>query len=83
MFYHFGAETVSEFIFLSFRSEARNLVFNKYNALRFLTEFILSIVEGFGTRDPKGYDTFSNYDTAWQAVIQALFKRVPGTRALA
>jgi hypothetical protein len=46
---NFPQETVSQFVIKSFRSEARNLVFNKYSVLRFLT----------CVRN----DTFSNYDT--------------------
>ncbi len=42
-------ETVSQFIFVSFRSEARNLDFNKFSTLRFLT-YVRN-------------DIFSNYDT--------------------
>ena len=61
--------TVSELEKVSFRTHVRNL-----NALYLLkTRFLASLRN----------DKKMNYDTASQAGIQALFKLVPGTRALA
>ena len=59
---------MSQFIFVSFRSEARNLVFNKFNTLRFLT-YVRN-------------DIFSNCDTVSepevvQGLLSALGKLLP------
>ena len=62
---------MSQFIFLSFRSEARNLGFNKFSTLRFLTEPVLSQIlqslHSFRMTERRvRNDIFSNYDTVSQ-----------------
>ena len=62
------AEAVSQFIFVSFRSKARNLGFNKFSTLRFLAEPVLSQIlqslRSFKMTERRvRNDIFSNYDT--------------------
>jgi hypothetical protein len=69
---HLREKTVSQFIFVSFRSEARNLGFNKFSTLRFLTEPVLSqILQSLRsfrmTEQRVRNDIFSNYDTVSKA----------------
>jgi len=75
-------ETVSQVIFVSFRSEARNLGFNKFSTLRFLTEpalsRILQSLRSFRMTERRvRNDIFSDYDTVSPGRVFRLYLPLP------